>query len=128
LIHPDGAGADASHCQKGGWLQLTSSEGAAFANQGDCVSYAARGGTLIPKPAATPRERFRDICQSAGGTFSEATNHWRCESSTGLTQATLTELKVACEEAERFMLWSPFGPPFPTILCVEPPDLPPPPM
>ena len=34
-------------CQQGGWQTLTTTEGTFFRNQGDCVSYGARGGTLL---------------------------------------------------------------------------------
>src|SRR5438105_421889 len=38
-------------CLNGGWRSLVSDDGAAFANQGACVSYLARGGTLgCPAP------------------------------------------------------------------------------
>ena len=33
-------------CLNGGWQSLVGDDGAAFANQGACVSYLARGGTL----------------------------------------------------------------------------------
>ena len=37
-------------CKNGGWQSLVRSEdGTPFKNQGDCVSYAAQGGT--PEPA-----------------------------------------------------------------------------
>ena len=32
-------------CKKSGWQALTGADGAAFKNQGDCVSYVATGGT-----------------------------------------------------------------------------------
>ena len=127
---PGGSGpgnsSNAKLCQKGGWMGLATSDGAAFANQGECVSYAAGGGTLVAQPGATPRERWRDICLSAGGTFSETTYEWSCESAVGFTLATRDALNVPCQEAGRLPLWSPFGPPFPAILCLEPPTFPPP--
>ena len=122
-----GNSANAKLCQEGGWIQLVTSDGATFASHGECVSYAAGGGTLVPKPSAMPRERWREICLGAGGTFTENTYQWSCESSTGLTLATRDALDVPCEEAGRLPLWSPFGPPFPAILCLEPPISPPPP-
>ena len=49
-----GGNSDAAHaCQKGGWQNLVRSDGTSFANQGECVSYAAQGGTLKPKPTCT---------------------------------------------------------------------------
>lgn len=39
--------SDAAHrCQQGGWEKLRGSDGTTFANQGECVSYAAQGGQL----------------------------------------------------------------------------------
>jgi len=39
----------AKACQKGGWMELSGAEDptAPFVNQGACVSYAAKGGTLV---------------------------------------------------------------------------------
>jgi hypothetical protein len=33
---------------QGGYLDFTREDGTAFANTGECVSYAAQGGTLVP--------------------------------------------------------------------------------
>jgi hypothetical protein len=41
--------SDPELCKHGGWQNLTTSTGAPFANQGDCVSYAVHGGVLYPK-------------------------------------------------------------------------------
>lgn len=41
-----GNSANAKLCQKGGWMNWVRADKTPFANQGDCVSYAARGGTL----------------------------------------------------------------------------------
>jgi hypothetical protein len=51
---PPGPGnsAAAKACQKGGWQNLVTSEGLAFASQDDCVAYAAHGGVLSLKPVA----------------------------------------------------------------------------
>ena len=44
-----GGNSPAAHaCQDGGFVNLVRSDGSTFANVGDCVSYAARGGTLVP--------------------------------------------------------------------------------
>lgn len=43
-----GNSAAAHACQKGGWKNLVRSDGTPFKNQGECVSYAAQGGTLYP--------------------------------------------------------------------------------
>ncbi len=44
----DGNSHYAQACQKGGYEHVTRADGSAFANAGDCVSYAARGGILVP--------------------------------------------------------------------------------
>ena len=43
-----GNSANAKLCQKGGWQNWVRLDGSPFKNQGACVSYAARGGTLTP--------------------------------------------------------------------------------
>jgi hypothetical protein len=74
----------AKACQKGGWQNFIRSEdGSSFKNQGDCVSYAAKGGTLTPKTA-----QQRD-CESFGGEFvagpASESVLWSCRwSNTGL--------------------------------------------
>src|SRR5947209_12938816 len=48
-----GGNSDAAHeCQQNGWQTVIRQDGTSFANQGDCVSYGARGGVL--KVKATP--------------------------------------------------------------------------
>jgi hypothetical protein len=42
-----GNSENAQRCQKDGWASLARSDGTAFKNQGDCVSYGAQGGTLF---------------------------------------------------------------------------------
>ena len=44
-----GNSAAAKACQKGGWQTLVRQDGTAFTNTGDCVSYAAHGGALVPE-------------------------------------------------------------------------------
>jgi hypothetical protein len=41
-----GNSANAKMCEKNGWQALYRTDGSSFANQGACVSYGARGGTL----------------------------------------------------------------------------------
>ena len=43
-----GNSANAKLCQKGGWKTLFRGDGSTFANQGECVSFAARGGPIFP--------------------------------------------------------------------------------
>jgi hypothetical protein len=45
-----GGNSDAAKaCQQGGWQTLVRQDGTGFKNTGDCVSYAAQGGGLVPK-------------------------------------------------------------------------------
>ena len=44
-----GRGSSAADaCRNGGYVNWTDADGAPFKNQGDCVSYVARGGVLVP--------------------------------------------------------------------------------
>jgi hypothetical protein len=47
----DGNSAAAKLCQKGGYANLMRTDGLMFRNAGECVSYAAHGGQLMPIPA-----------------------------------------------------------------------------
>lgn len=52
-----GGNADnAKACHKDGWRDLVRSDGSAFASEGQCVSYAAQGGTLQEK-----QEEFTNV-------------------------------------------------------------------
>jgi len=44
-----GNSGNAKACQNNGWQSLTRTDGTSFANQGDCVSYGAHGGTPVPR-------------------------------------------------------------------------------
>lgn len=44
---PRGNSENAHLCQQGGWEHLKGDDGRRFSNIGDCVSYAARDGTLF---------------------------------------------------------------------------------
>jgi len=45
-----GNSENAKICQKGGWMNYQGSDGTQFANQDECVSYGAHGGTLVLIP------------------------------------------------------------------------------
>ena len=60
----DGSSDNAERCQNGGWAELERSDGTAFRNAGECISYAARGGVLMPTFAQS-----RLACEEIGGTF-----------------------------------------------------------
>ena len=54
-----GSGDDKDLCKKGGFANYTRADGSTFKNQGDCVSYVAQGGELLPKtPPPTITEFF----------------------------------------------------------------------
>jgi hypothetical protein len=44
---PGGNAAAAAACRHGGYVNWTRADGTTFRNEGDCVSYAARGGVLV---------------------------------------------------------------------------------
>lgn len=48
LARTGGNAEAAAACQEGGYLEWTDSAGNAFRSGGDCASYAAHGGTLLP--------------------------------------------------------------------------------
>src|SRR5215207_9800275 len=50
---PGGNAANAAKCEEGGYLNYTDAEGNPFKNEGQCTSYAARGGKLVPVPDIT---------------------------------------------------------------------------
>src|SRR5262245_325033 len=61
-----GNAANAKLCQKGGWQTLVRSDGTAFGSEEACVSYAATGGTLKPKPTCTAgSENFAGNAESS---------------------------------------------------------------
>jgi hypothetical protein len=45
-----GNSANAHKCEEGGYLDYTDANGDPFKNEGQCTSYAARGGQLVPVP------------------------------------------------------------------------------
>jgi hypothetical protein len=52
LAFAGGGNSDAANaCKQGGWQNLVRQDGTGFKNQGDCVSYAVQGGTLVAKAA-----------------------------------------------------------------------------
>jgi hypothetical protein len=46
--------ANAKACQQGGFVNYVTTSGTRFKNAGDCTSYAATGGTLVPLPDLVP--------------------------------------------------------------------------
>jgi hypothetical protein len=76
-----GNSANSHACENDGWRHFIRADGTPFANQGDCVSYAAQGGTLtVPS---------RVECAALGGTFvagtggtGSGTTLWECNNVT----------------------------------------------
>jgi hypothetical protein len=64
---PAGAanGTNAKLCKDSGWKTLYRSDGSTFANQGDCVSYAAKGNT----PLTEPPNAWKAACEQSGANF-----------------------------------------------------------
>jgi hypothetical protein len=56
--------ANAKLCQHGGWQAWVRADYTPFLDQGECVSYAAHGGTLT-----APASAAQTVCESYGGTF-----------------------------------------------------------
>ena len=60
-----GNSGNAKLCQKGGWQYWVRVDQTPFKNQGDCVSYAARGGILT-----APGSSAQSLCEDQlGGTY-----------------------------------------------------------
>jgi hypothetical protein len=107
-----GSSANAKLCQKDGWQTVFRADGSRFANEGDCVSYAAHGGM--------PTSQALSDCQSFGGTYAtgKAPELWTCngftatdESDYGNKVATLLQdCSAGGGNRESFS----FEPPFPT--------------
>jgi len=78
IASPVGAAGNADNakaCQKNGWKTLVRADQTKFKNQGDCVSYAAQGGT-----PQSPKSASQLACESVGGTFALGTGNvvWTC--------------------------------------------------
>jgi len=61
-----GNSENAQSCQHGDWQFYVTSDGTPFNNEGDCVSYAAQGGTLVPLPDLT----IEPTCTQTGAAVS----------------------------------------------------------
>jgi hypothetical protein len=75
---------NAKRCQMNGWTQLVRADATPFRNDGDCVSYAAKGGVLMPRvtvalveitvvPVTSTVPAGRTEQLTALGTFSDGT-------------------------------------------------------
>jgi hypothetical protein len=70
LAAPGNSGA-AKACQNGGFARFQGTDGSRFADEGDCVSYAARGSMLAPVPTLTfvadPTSGYCDVILTLSG-------------------------------------------------------------
>jgi hypothetical protein len=64
---PGGNAANAHKCEEGGYLDYTDANGDPFKNEGQCTSYAARGGQLVPVPT-TPDISINQETSTISGT------------------------------------------------------------
>lgn len=90
-----GNSANAKACQKGGWASLYREDGSTFADQGACVSYAAKGGKLLTEPpvvkncvAYFSNELFIDF--GAGSFLDSLAPIWTNDSCSGDPSARVT--------------------------------------
>ena len=74
---PGGNSKAAHPCQHGGWKHLVRADGRSFKNAGQCVSYAAHGGT--------PKTLAQLVCESVGGVFAPGSGNtlWYCTYTAG---------------------------------------------
>lgn len=105
-----GNSANAKACQKGKWdTDWVREDGTAFTSQEDCVSYAAEGGKLTPKPAGlTLIQRWGQVCeavydgQSSYWSFSTGSRAYECQTvgrETFISQSAADEMAALCQEA-----------------------------
>jgi hypothetical protein len=69
-----GGNSDAAHaCQKGGYAHYTRADGTPFSNTGECVSYAAHGGVLMPiVPTTISTSLYRDTIPAGSTDYDTA--------------------------------------------------------
>jgi hypothetical protein len=91
--------ANVKRCQKGGWQDLVTTEGAGFARWVDCVFYVVRGGTPATRYQYL-QSQYQAICEGHGLFFLDGEAGWGCRSSVGsLTQDSYDALRTPCQEA-----------------------------
>ena len=116
---------NAKACQKGGWQTYVREDQTTFKNQGACVSYAARGGTLTF--AGGPQSDAEVACIAAGGTFGsedlvlpgEVTVIWSCN---GVALSAVNTLDQLCfaEDINYSFSWNSFIDPTNTTCWAAP--------
>lgn len=107
-----GNSANAHLCQEGGWQDLTTADREGFANPGECVAYAAQGGTLQPK--LTPLQQFQALCEEGGGRFVTYDRYgfviWECDfRGPDPSLDTQAALAAICGEAGGRFIYLPSG-------------------
>jgi hypothetical protein len=65
-----GNSANAKACRDGGYADWTRGDSTSFADEGACVSYAARGGVLIEAVEPPPAKTFQEVCEGADLSYS----------------------------------------------------------
>ena len=65
---PGGNAANAAKCEEDGYLDYTDANGDPFKNEGQCTSYAARGGQLVPVPTGPPDLSIDQAAGTISGT------------------------------------------------------------
>jgi hypothetical protein len=113
-----GNSAAALACQNDGWQNLVTSTGQSFTNQGECVAYAAGGGTLQPK--LTLQGQWERTCVGGGGrvdTSNPSVQWWCIEPDLGLSQATYDALAQICLNADGTPDASSATAPYKSIFC-----------
>jgi hypothetical protein len=88
---------NAKLCQHGGWEHLQTADGQGFRNPGDCVAYAAHGGTLTSAPSL--QEQWQTACEGDGGTFHLTASGWLCSGNTLLSQDAYEVMAAICVTA-----------------------------
>jgi hypothetical protein len=75
---PGGNSANAKRCQHNGYQSWVRADQTPFVNVGDCVSYAAHGGTLTPRPPArtwdcsiSPKPGLETVLLSGSGDLAD---------------------------------------------------------
>jgi hypothetical protein len=95
----NGNSQNAKRCQKGGWATLAPSENPAtpFANEEECVSYGAKGGTIVDacRGLSTPCNPTTDTCCQETGSVTVCAFENQCFSPRG----DVPEGDVCCRQA-----------------------------
>jgi hypothetical protein len=119
LAHRGSAGRDPARlCQRGGWRTLQTSAGRSFRNQGQCVRYAAHGGSLGSAPPGDDEALWQMVCQDGGGSFTASPGLWDCSAPfPGLSEKVYEFLSGTCSAAGGVTAPANGGPGLPDVQC-----------